>query len=137
MESRTVYFLTLAEDLEQAKRKIINYIENAGSCRYSLIPKLSGSLAKRHKKLVEVLKKWDWKKEAGDLLIEAEKFKTTIGYFAEDDLLVYGNFLISAGVLYAQKLSVDTCIFNIEYGNYYVPDKEDHEHWWVIAVDIE
>jgi hypothetical protein len=47
---------------------------------------------------------------------------------------MYGYNLIKAGELYAQYLTVDTYVYNIDAGYYSIP--EEDTNWWAIAVDF-
>ena len=129
MSVRTVYFITAAKDLNHAQHIVESYLEFVDICSFSCKPpKFSGSLAQKRRKLVETLKRWNWKKRAGDLLLQAEQYKA--GGFNK----LYGNILIGAGVLYAQRFSIDTCIFNIQSGDYSIP--LDDECKWVICMNL-
>jgi hypothetical protein len=55
---------------------------------------------------------------------------------------MYGYNLIRAGELYSQSLTIDTYVFNIDYGDYSIPPPPptkvgaESEGWWAIAVDF-
>jgi hypothetical protein len=129
MSHATIYFLTTANAFEQAESKVMAYLEGETFFDYSeAIPDLSGPLKTRRKNLDAVLNGWNWRKAADALMQEAENYK------AQDDLMMFGHCHIRAGALYAQTLNIDTYVFNIDTGDYCIP--EESGGWWVIAVDF-
>jgi hypothetical protein len=68
--------------------------------------------------------------------LKQERWQNAEGYKAAGDLGLYGYSLIRAGELYAQYLTIDTYVFNIDYGDYSIPPSEDAKDWWAIAVDF-
>ena len=129
MSHTTIYFITEAEDLDQAGSRVTGYLETEHffDC-FSVLPETSGPLAQKRGELAEFAKDWDWKKSAESFLERAEKNK------ASGDLCSCGYDLIKAGELYAQCLTVETYVFNIEEGSYSVPTES--KGWWAIAVDF-
>jgi hypothetical protein len=129
MSHTTIYFLTEAEDIEEAQSKVDSYLETEHFFDYyTVLPESSGLLSQKRKELREFIKDWDWKKAADNLLVQAEKHKEA------GNTNLFGSFLIDAGTLYAQCLAIDTYVFNIETGDYTVPD--DDSGWWVIEADF-
>ena len=129
MSHTTIYFITEAENIDQAENRVTGYLDSENFFDYfSVLPDESGPLEKKRKELTEFLNGWDWKKSADDFLSLAEKSKAS-GNFDQ-----YGYNLIAAGQLYAQYLTADTYVFNIDTGDYSIP--ADDTGRWVIAVDF-
>jgi hypothetical protein len=129
MSHTTIYFLTEAESLGEAENKVTTHLETEHFYDYSdVIHELSGQLAVKRHELLEFAKNWDWKKNADNFLVEAEEQR------ASGNMELYGYYLIKAGELYAQHLTVDTYAFNINLSDYTIPDED--KNWWAIAMDI-
>ena len=129
MSHTTIYFLTKTNNFTQAQQKVTNLLENETFFDYfNIITAQSGPLEEKRPDLDAFIKEWDWKKTADDFLDMAEQYK------ASENLGLYGHHLTNAGQLYAQYLSADTYIFNIEEADYSVPS--ENENWWAIAVDF-
>jgi hypothetical protein len=129
MSHTTIYFLTETANLEQAESRVNTYLESETFFDYSEVQhELSGPLETRRKELDGFLNGWNWK-EAADALI-----KETEGYKANGNLEMYGYSLIRIGELYAQNLTIDTYVFNIETGDYSIP--AETRGWWAVAVDF-
>jgi len=129
MSHTTIYFLTKADEIEKAERKVDSYLETEHIFDYfTILPEKSGPLAYKRKELMDFIQDWDWKKSAEDFLMLAQKYKES------GDLLLYGHHLIFAGELYSQDLTINTYTFNIDEGDYSVPDNDSG--WWVIGVDL-
>jgi hypothetical protein len=129
MSHTNIYFLTEAENFGQAERKVTAYLESENFFDYSEVQhKLSGSLETKRTALDAFLNGWDWKEAADGFLKDAE------GYKINGNLGMYGYNLIRAGELYAQNLTVDTFVFNIDTADYSVP--AEAKGWWLIAVDF-
>ena len=129
MSNTTIYFLTEAEDIEEAKSIVDSYLENEHLSDYwTVLDEGSGPLEMEQKELMNFIRNWNWKMCAKEYLNQAQKHKES------DDLYAYGYRLICAGELYSQCLTVNTYVFNIESEDYSVPD--DDMGWWVIVVDF-
>jgi len=129
MSHTTIYFLTEAEGYEQAESKVTQYLEAENFFDYfNTLAESSGPLAQERAELLEFAKGWDWKKDADGFLKQAEQYK------AEGSFDACGYNLIKAGELYAQHLTVDAYAFNIDTGDYTIP--EEDKGWWAIAVDF-
>ena len=127
MSHTTIYFLTEAEDKEQAESKISSYLETEHFFDYySILSDKSRPLTQKRHEIRDLIKDWDWQKTADNLFAQAEKHK------AAGNIGLFGTYLINAGVLYAQCLTIDTYIYNIDSGDYSIP--EDDSAWWVVAV---
>ena len=127
MSHTTIYFLTKAENAGQAERKVTAYLDTEHFFdSFSVLS--SGTLSEKRKELDVFAGDGDWKKQAGEFLKLAEKQKAA-GNFSG-----CGYHLINAGQLYAQHLTVDTRVFNIDEEDYSVPT--DGNGWQVIAVDF-
>jgi len=125
----TIYFLAEAEDIDQAEIRVAEYLETENFFDYfNFLPDESGSLVKKRADLDAFTGNWDWKKSADDFLNLAEKHK------AAGNLYQYGCHLIWAGQMYAQYLTVDAYIFNIDTGDYSIPAEDERR--WVIAFDF-
>jgi len=127
MSHTTIYFLTKAENAEQAERAVTAYLDTEHFFDYFDVLS-SGALAEKRTELDEFTKGWDWKESADEFLKMARKQKAA-GNFSG-----YGSHLINAGQLYAQHLTADTYAFNIDEEDYSVPT--DDNGWLVIAVDF-
>jgi len=124
-----IYFLTTAETLDEAESNAASYLDAENFFDYyDIQADASGPLIQKRKDLTDFIKDWDWEKTADKLFEQAEKYK------AEGNTSLFGSFLISAGVLYAQCLTIDAYVYNIDSGDYSIPD--DDSGWWVIAVDF-
>ena len=129
MSHTVIYFLTEAEDMEQAESKVASYLETEHFFDYSdILSDNSGPLAQKRNELMGFIRDWDWNKRADEFLEQAEKHK------AAGNTNLFGTFLINAGVLYAQCLTIDTYIYNIDSGDYSIPD--DDSGWRVVVVDF-
>ena len=129
MSHTTIYFLTPGEDLSDAEGRVTEYLDTEHFFDYfDVLRESSGTLAEKRKELTKFTDGWDWKKAADNFLIQAEKYK------ADGNLSLFGTFLINAGVLYTQCLTIDTYAYNIDSGDYSIPDEDSG--WWVIEVDL-
>ena len=129
MSHTTIYFLTAAETLEEAESKAASYLDTEHFFDYfTVLPEKSGPLAYKRRELMDFIKGWDWKKSAENFLRLAQKYKES------GDLRIYGRHLIFAGELYSQDLTINTYAFNVDSGDYSVPD--DDSGWQVIAADF-
>ena len=129
MSHTTIYFLTEAESIEKAEGKVDSYLETEHFFDYyTVLHEKSGPLAYKRRELMDFIKDWDWKKSAEDFLRLGQKYKES------GDLRIYGHHLIFAGELYSQDLTINTYAFNVDSGNYSVPDEDSG--WWVIEVDF-
>jgi len=129
MSYTTIYFLTPGEDLLDAESRVAGYLETEHFFDfYDILSDSSGPLIQKRDELMDFIKNWDWKKAADNLLEQAEKHK------ASGNISLFGSFLINAGVLYAQCLTIDAYAYNIDSGDYSIPD--DDSGWWVIAVGL-
>jgi hypothetical protein len=129
MSHTTIYFLVQAEDEDRAESKADAYLEAEHFYDYfTILPEESGPLVNKRLELMDFIRDWDWVKNADSFLCKAEKFKES------GDLRLYGHHLIYAGELYAQNLTIDTHVYNMEFGNYIIPDEDSG--WWVIAIDF-
>ena len=129
MSHTTIYFLTEAEDMEQAESRVASYLETEHFFDYyTVLPDKSGPLAYKRRELMDFIKDWDWIQAAEDFLRLARKYKES------GDLRLYGHHLIFAGELYSQDLTINTHVFNADYGNYALPDEDSG--WQVIAIDF-
>ena len=129
MAHSTIYFLMVAKNLDEAESKVASYLdtEHFFDC-YDIQSDSSESLAHKRKDLMIFIKDWDWKKRADEFLEQAEKHK------ADGNTSLFGTFLINAGELYAQCLTIDTYVYNFDSGDYSISD--DDSGWWVIVVDF-
>jgi len=129
MSHTTIYFLTPGEDLLDAESRVAEYLDTEHFFDYyDILSDSSGTLTQKRKDLTDFIKDWDWEKAADKLFEQAAKHK------AEGNTSLFGSFLISAGVLYAQCLTIDTYAYNIDSGDYSIPD--DDSGWWVISADF-
>ena len=129
MSHTAIYFLTEAEDMEQAESKVASYLDTEHFFDYyTALPDKSGPLAYKRAELTGFVNDWDWKKAAEDFLRLARKCKES------GDLRLYGHYLIFAGELYSQNLTINTHAFNVDSGDYSVPDEDSG--WQVVAVDF-
>jgi len=129
MSHTTIYFLTVAESYDDAKSKVTENLEREHFFEsYEVLPESSGSFAQKRNELLEFVKDWDWKKDADSSLQLADQYK------ADGLLTAYGYNLIRAGELYAQYLTVDAYVYNIDNYDYSIPKEE--KNWWVIAIDF-
>ena len=129
MSHTTIYFLAKASKLDDAEGQVAEYLEgeNFFDC-YSMLPESSGLLAQKREELMAFIGNWDWKKVADGYMEQAGQRK------AAGDLDMYGFYLIKAGEIYAQYLTVDTYAFNIDIGDYSIPS--ENEGWHVVAVNF-
>jgi hypothetical protein len=129
MSHTTIYFLTAAETLEEAESKAASYLDTEHFFDYYDIQSdSSGPLAYKRKDLTDFVKDWNWKKAADNLFEQAEKHKEA------GNISLFGSYLINAGTLYAQCLTVDAYVYNIDSGDYSIPDEDSG--WQVIAADF-
>jgi hypothetical protein len=129
MSHTTICFLTEAKEFDEAERRVTAYLETETFFDYSsVIPEQSGPLEQKRDELMKFLNGREWKEAAEGLLKEAE------GYKESGDPGMYGYNLIRAGELYSQSLTTDTCVFNIDTGDYCIPT--EGEGWQLIAVDF-
>ena len=129
MSHTTIYFLTGAEDYDHAVSRVSEYLETESFFdNFNILSESSGLLEEKRKELKEFINGWEWKEAAEDFLNQAEKHK------AEGHLSTYGYKLIKAGELFAQYLTIDTHIYNIESEDYSVPEIDND--LWAIAVDF-
>jgi len=130
MSHTTIYFLAKAKDFEQAEHRVTEFLQGESFFDDSkILHGESGPLEQKRGELLELVKNWDWKKNADVFLDKAEKCK------ADGNFGMYGYNLIKAGELYAQYLTIETYVFNIETSYYSLP--EEDENWWVVAVDFQ
>lgn len=127
MSHTTIYFLNKAENVEQAERKVTDYLETENFFDYYNVIS-SGTLSEKRNELDDFIDGWNWNEVADNFLRLAKKQKSTGNFYR------YGSHLINAGQLYAQHLTTDIYVFNIDDGNYSIPT--DENGWWVIAVDF-
>jgi hypothetical protein len=126
-----IYFLTHAENRHSAESRVNAYLETENFFDYSCtLKEESGPLETKRNAIDALLNGWNWK-AAADALLETAK-----GYKAKDNLGMYGYNLIRAGELYSQSLTIDTYVFNIDYGDYSIPPPNESEDWWAVAVDF-
>ncbi|MDR0475220.1 MAG: hypothetical protein LBH43_16295, partial [Treponema sp.] len=105
------------------------YLESENFFDYfNVLPESSGTLDQKLDEIKEYIKDFDWVKTGEGYLEQAEKGKAS-GNFRQ-----YGYCLINAGELYAQKLTIDAYVYNIDSGDCSIPD--DEKDWWAIAVDF-
>jgi hypothetical protein len=129
MSHTTIYFLAEAAGYDEAEGQVASYLETENFYdNFTVLADNSGPLSQKRTELMDFIKGWDWKKNADDFLSLAEKYK------AAGDLDQYGYHLINAGQLYAQYLTIDTYVYNVESSDYSIP--ADDSGWWVIAVDF-
>jgi hypothetical protein len=129
MSHTTIYFLAEAESYDYAESKVTEKLEKEHFFDfYEVLPESSGSFTQKRDELLEYVKDWDWKKDAGNFLQRAEQYK------ADGLFKAYGYNLISAGELYAQYLTVDAYAYNIDNCDYSIP--KEGINWWVIAIDF-
>jgi len=125
----TILFLTEAENIDEAVSKVSSYLDTEHFFdTYDILSDSSGSLANKREELMNFIIDWDWKKSAEDFLCLAQKHKES------GDLRLYGYHLICAGELYSQDLTINTYVYNVDSGDYSIPD--DDSGWWVIEVDF-
>jgi hypothetical protein len=126
MSYTTIYFLAKADNFDEAENHVSAYLETESFFDYfNVLPESSGPLKEKHGEISELVKTWNWRERADSFLAEAEKYR-------EDKSSLFGTCLIHAGVLYAQCLTIDTCIYNTDTGDYTVPTED--EGWQVTAV---
>ena len=127
MSNTTIYFLTEAEDIDQAEHNVSAYLDTENFFdSFSILPESSGLLSENREALTKFIGNWDWRKNADDFLNLAERYKAA-GYLDQ-----YGYHLINAGQLYSQNLMTDTLVYNISTTDYSIP--LDDKGWWLIAV---
>jgi hypothetical protein len=119
MSHTTINFLTIAESLTEAESRVNDYLESEHFFDYfTILPESSGQLDQKLHQIIEFCKGFDWLKTAGGFLEQAEKCKTS-GIPRQ-----YGCYLIKAGeLLYAGNLTIDTYVYNMDSGNYSIPDE--------------
>ena len=124
-----IYFLAHGEDLSDAEGRVAEYLETGHFFHYyDIRSDSSGPLTKKREDLMDFIKDWDWNKAADKLFEQAAKHKEA------GNISLFGSYLFNAGVRYAQCLTVDTYVYNIDSEDYSIPD--DDSGWWVIAVDF-
>jgi hypothetical protein len=129
MSHTTIYFLTEANDFDQAEHRVTEYLETEHFFdSFNILPDESGSLKEKRQDIDTFIDGWNWRKSADDILNLAEKYKSA------GNLAQYGYHLVNAGQLYAQYLTVETYAFNIDTGDYTIP--ADDAGWQIIAVDF-
>ena len=129
MSHTAIYFLAKEKDFEKAEHRVTEYLEGENFFDYSeVLHGESGPLGQKRGELLELVKNWGWKKNADGFLEQAEEYK------ADGNLGMYGYNLINAGELYAQYLTIETYVFNIDNSDYSIP--EENENWWAVAVDF-
>jgi len=129
MSHTSIYFLTVAESYDYAESKVTANLEKEHFFdSYEVLPESSGPFTQRRNELLEFVKDWDWKKDADGFLQQAEQYK------ADGLFKAYGYNLIRAGELYAQYLTVDAYVYNIDNSDYSIP--KEGKNWWVIAIDF-
>jgi len=127
MSTTKIYFLTEAEDIDQAEHNVSAYLDTENFFdSFSILPESSGLLSENREALTKFIGNWDWRKNADDFLNLAERYKAA-GYLDQ-----YGYHLINAGQLYSQNLMTDTLVYNISTTDYSIP--LDDKGWWLIAV---
>jgi hypothetical protein len=128
MSYTTIYFLTKEDNFNEAEKEVSAYLEAESFFDYyNISSEISGSLETKRRELLDLNESWDWKERAKNYLNEAEKYK-------EDKSSLFGTYLINAGVLYSQSLTIDTRIYNIHSGDYSIPDED--KNWWAVAVEF-
>jgi len=129
MSHTNIYFLTVAENYEDAESKVIEHLEKEHFFdSYEVLPESSGPFAQKRDELLEFVKDWNWKKDADSFLQKAEKYK------ADSLFTSYGYNLIRAGELYAQCLTIDAYAYNIDDCDYSIP--REVKDLWVIAINF-
>jgi hypothetical protein len=129
MSHTTIYFFTEAKNYVDAEDNVTSFLESEHFYDYSsVLHESSGSLSDKRNEIAEYAKDWDWMKDAEKFYKKAQKLK------ASGKLKESGYYFINAGQLYAQQLTVETYVFNINTIDYSIP-KED-KNWWVIAIDL-
>jgi hypothetical protein len=127
MSTTKIYFLTEAEDIDQAEHNVSAYLDTENFFdSFSILPESSGLLSENCEALTKFIGNRDWRKNADDFLNLAERYKAA-GYLDQ-----YGYHLINAGQLYSQNLMTDTLVYNISTTDYSIP--LDDKGWWLIAV---
>jgi len=128
MSHTIIYFLTQAEDLDEAENNVLDYLESVHHIDCPVItPDKSGLLSSKRPEIMNYIKDWDYEKCAEGYLNLAQRYKES------GDLRLYGHQLIFAGELYAKELTITTYVFNIDWDDYSVPDEDSG--WWAIGVD--
>ena len=129
MSYTTIYFLLEADDFDQAESRVTAYLETEHFFDYFIVlPESSGLLNKKRNELLELLEDRDWRKSANSFLELAEKHKSN------EEFCLYGYYLIKAGELFAQCLTIASDFFNIDTGDYSIPKNDINQ--WMIAVDF-
>jgi hypothetical protein len=129
MPHTTIYFLTQTGDYEQAEYRVNLYLETENFFDYfRVMPESSGTLEQKLDEITEYVNGVDYEKTAESFLGQAEEYK------ANRNFCLYGYYLIKAGELYAQDLTIGSYVFNIDAGNYSIPTGE--KDWWVITIDF-
>jgi hypothetical protein len=143
MSRSTIYFLAEAADFDGAESRVSSYLDTETFYDHFTVlddksggepsplrgsAECSGPLSEKRQDLMGFIKGWDWKKNADDFLHLAERYK------AAGDLGQYGYHLIRAGELYAQYLTIDAYVYNVESSDYAIPSEDSL--WWVVAVDF-
>ena len=129
MSHTTICFLAEAKSFDEAERRVTACLEGENFFdSLEVLPGQSGPLGRKLGQLKEFTNGWDWKTVADAWLKAAEEAKNA------SDVGMYGFYLIMAGKLYAQHLNTATYVYNIDTGDYSVPDNS--RGWWLIAVDF-
>ena len=124
-----IYFLTEADVMDEAVQRVSAYLDSENFYNnFNILHESSGELLNKRNEVNEFMDNWNWKKAANDVLVLARKHRVTSNFYK------YGCSLIKAGNLYAQHLSLDSYVFNIDEGDYSIPF--DNKDWWVIAVEF-
>jgi hypothetical protein len=131
----TIYFLTTANDLDDAASRIEGYLETEHFFDYYTVLKAqAGTLEEKRTELLEWQKQYDWKKAADEEYAKAEALK------AEGNLSWAGYHYRKAGSLYEQLLIDDAAVYNIDSYDYTIPDENvgevNSEPWFCIPVDF-
>jgi hypothetical protein len=129
VSSTTIYFLTETQDFDQAESRVTEYLETESFFDgYAVLTDQSGPLEEKRAEIDAFIGGWEWRKSADDFLNLAGKNK------ADGDLTQCGYDLINAGQLYAQCLTLDAYVYNIDNGDYSIP--AENKGWQAIAVDF-
>jgi hypothetical protein len=129
MSHTTICFITIGEDFRDVEDRVLPYLETETFFDYSEVQRNdSGPLEEKRQFLAAFINGWDWKKAADDFLKEADEAKSA------GDFGLYGYYLIMAGELYSQNLNTGAYVYNIDDGDYSIPDNP--RGWWLVAIDF-
>ena len=129
MSHTVIYFITTGEDYNDAESSVESFLEKENFFDYSnVVKEMSGPLSEKRNELANFLDGWEHEKAAEDFLKRAQEYKD------KGDMGMYGYKLKCAGELIAQNLTIDTYVYNVDSGDYTIP--EDDDSWWLIAVDF-